>query len=100
MPTFEVAGIARLDEVRGLWLDLHHHHRQVVRLSLVEDDDLSWQRRRALYANAAPTTPSRWVNATRSFTRYPSSPTCGAAASQAGFWISSTKSWRGARFTI
>jgi GNAT superfamily N-acetyltransferase len=32
-------------------LELHHHHRAVVRpLPLVEDDELSWHRRRALYA--------------------------------------------------
>ena len=36
--------------MRGLWLELHHHHRQVVgSLPLVDDDELSWQRRRALY---------------------------------------------------
>jgi ribosomal protein S18 acetylase RimI-like enzyme len=47
----ELAGIERLDEVRDLWLALHHHHRTVVgTLPLVEDDELSWQRRRALYA--------------------------------------------------
>jgi ribosomal protein S18 acetylase RimI-like enzyme len=46
----ELAGIERLDEVRGLWLELHHHHRAVVApLPLVEDDELSWQRRHALY---------------------------------------------------
>lgn len=46
----ELAGVERLDEVRGLWLELHHHHRAVVgTLPLVEDDELSWQRRRALY---------------------------------------------------
>lgn len=46
----ELAGVERLDEVRELWLELHHHHRAVVgTLPLVEDDELSWQRRRALY---------------------------------------------------
>jgi ribosomal protein S18 acetylase RimI-like enzyme len=46
----ELAGIDRVDEVRELWLHLHHHHRAVVgTLPLVEDDELSWQRRRALY---------------------------------------------------
>jgi GNAT superfamily N-acetyltransferase len=45
-----LVGIERVDEVRGLWLELHHHHRAVVApLPLVEDDELSWQRRRALY---------------------------------------------------
>jgi ribosomal protein S18 acetylase RimI-like enzyme len=48
----ELAGLERLDEVRGLWLELHHHHRAVVGpLPLVQDDELSWQRRRALYAD-------------------------------------------------
>jgi ribosomal protein S18 acetylase RimI-like enzyme len=48
----EVASIDRVDEVRPLWLALHHHHRDVVgSLPLVEDDELSWQRRRALYAD-------------------------------------------------
>lgn len=46
----ELAGIERVDEVRNLWLDLHHHHRAVVEsVPLVQDDELSWQRRRALY---------------------------------------------------
>lgn len=45
-----VAGIERVDELKELWLHLHHHHRSVVgKLALVEDDELSWQRRRALY---------------------------------------------------
>ena len=47
----ELAGVERIDELRALWLDLHHHHRELVgSLPLVEDDELSWQRRRALYA--------------------------------------------------
>jgi ribosomal protein S18 acetylase RimI-like enzyme len=46
----ELAGIERVDELRDLWLALHRHHRAVVgTLPLVEDDELSWQRRRALY---------------------------------------------------
>lgn len=50
MTRIELAGIDRVDEVRSLWLDLHRHHRAVVgSLPLVEDDELSWQRRRALY---------------------------------------------------
>jgi len=49
-PTIELAGADRVDEVLELWLELHHHHRQVVgSLPLVDDDELSWQRRRALY---------------------------------------------------
>ena len=46
----ELAGIERVDELRELWLDLHDHHRAVVEgVPLVEDDELSWQRRRELY---------------------------------------------------
>ena len=46
----EVAGVGRVDELRELWLQLHGHHRSVVgTLPLVDDDELSWQRRRALY---------------------------------------------------
>jgi ribosomal protein S18 acetylase RimI-like enzyme len=46
----ELAGVDRVDEVRELWLELHRHHRAVVgTLPLVADDELSWQRRRALY---------------------------------------------------
>jgi ribosomal protein S18 acetylase RimI-like enzyme len=48
----ELAGADRVDEVRELWLELHRHHRTVVgTLPLVEDDEASWQRRRALYVN-------------------------------------------------
>lgn len=48
----ELAGAERVDEVRELWLELHRHHRAVVgTLPLVEDDEASWQRRRALYVN-------------------------------------------------
>jgi ribosomal protein S18 acetylase RimI-like enzyme len=50
MTTFELGGAERLDEVRELWLQLHHHHRRVaVAQPLVADDELSWKRRRALY---------------------------------------------------
>jgi ribosomal protein S18 acetylase RimI-like enzyme len=46
----ELAGTERVDDVRGLWLEQHHHHRAVVTtVPLLEDDELSWQRRRALY---------------------------------------------------
>jgi ribosomal protein S18 acetylase RimI-like enzyme len=50
--SIELAGVERLDEVRELWLELHRHHRTVVgTLPLVGDDDASWWRRRALYAD-------------------------------------------------
>lgn len=49
----EIAGSERVDEVRELWLALHHHHQKVASLQpLVDDDELSWQRRRALYREA------------------------------------------------
>ena len=36
--------------MRPLWLELHHHHRAVAgELPLIDDDELSGQRRRALY---------------------------------------------------
>ena len=48
----EIAGAERVDEVHELWLELHRHHRAVVgSLPLVEDDDASWERRRALYVD-------------------------------------------------
>ena len=47
----ELAGSERLDEVRELWLELHHHHQDVVTtVPLVKDDERSWERRRELYA--------------------------------------------------
>jgi GNAT superfamily N-acetyltransferase len=46
----ELVGTDRIDEVRDLWLELHRHHRAVVRtVPLLDDDELSWRRRRALY---------------------------------------------------
>jgi ribosomal protein S18 acetylase RimI-like enzyme len=42
-------GVDRLDDLRPLWLALHEHHRSVSRLPLVEDDELSWRRRRERY---------------------------------------------------
>jgi ribosomal protein S18 acetylase RimI-like enzyme len=46
----ELAGLDRVDQLRELWLELHRHHRAVVgAVPLVADDELSWQRRRALY---------------------------------------------------
>jgi len=50
MTRLELAGAERVDELSGLWLALHRHHRVAVgTLPLVDDDELSWQRRRALY---------------------------------------------------
>jgi ribosomal protein S18 acetylase RimI-like enzyme len=46
----ELAGAERVDEVRELWLALHHHHHRVVgTVELVDDDEVSWQRRSARY---------------------------------------------------
>ena len=50
MTRLELAGADRVDGVRELWLDLHRHHRAVVgSVPLVQDDEMSWQRRRSLY---------------------------------------------------
>jgi ribosomal protein S18 acetylase RimI-like enzyme len=38
-----------VERLRGLWLALHHQHRAVAPVALVEDDEASWQARRALY---------------------------------------------------
>lgn len=43
------AGPERLDELRERWLELHRYHRLPGAVPLVEDDMLSWERRRALY---------------------------------------------------
>jgi ribosomal protein S18 acetylase RimI-like enzyme len=44
------AGPERLDELRERWLELHRYHRTLPgAVPLVEDDMLSWERRRALY---------------------------------------------------
>jgi ribosomal protein S18 acetylase RimI-like enzyme len=48
--TVELAGPKRVEDLRNLWLALHHHERTVApEVPLVVDDELSWQRRRALY---------------------------------------------------
>lgn len=62
----ELGGTDRLDELRELWLDLHHHHRAVVAgVPLVEDDALSWERRRALYLERLSSGTGFLVLATR-----------------------------------
>jgi ribosomal protein S18 acetylase RimI-like enzyme len=42
-------GIARLHEVRDLWLALHRYHQEIGSQPLVADEDAAWARRRALY---------------------------------------------------
>jgi GNAT superfamily N-acetyltransferase len=42
------AGVEAVDDLRGLFLALHRHHRAVVDLPLVADDE-AWQARRATY---------------------------------------------------
>jgi ribosomal protein S18 acetylase RimI-like enzyme len=38
-----------VDRLRALWLELHHQHRAVATVPLVEDDAASWSARSALY---------------------------------------------------
>jgi ribosomal protein S18 acetylase RimI-like enzyme len=48
--TISLAGPDRVDDLRELWLALHHHHQQVAVLQpLVADDEISWRRRRTRY---------------------------------------------------
>ena len=56
MQIVELEDPDRLDELRDLWLALHHHHHEVVRFDgLQTDDEVSWAQRRATYAG--------WLNA-------------------------------------
>jgi ribosomal protein S18 acetylase RimI-like enzyme len=41
--------VADVERLRDLWVALHHQHRAVAPIALVEDDEASWQARRALY---------------------------------------------------
>jgi ribosomal protein S18 acetylase RimI-like enzyme len=48
----EIVQPERVDEVKDLWLELHHHHEAVVStVPLVQDDEASWKSRRELYAD-------------------------------------------------
>lgn len=49
MPAIVEIGPGQLPELRDLWLALHRHHADVGSRPLVDDEDLSWQRRRAQY---------------------------------------------------
>jgi ribosomal protein S18 acetylase RimI-like enzyme len=44
-----LAGLERVDELRPLWLQLHHHHARVSRVQPFVDDGTSWERRRRGY---------------------------------------------------
>jgi ribosomal protein S18 acetylase RimI-like enzyme len=44
-----LAGAERIDELRPLWLELHHHHARVSRVQPFVDDETSWAARRRSY---------------------------------------------------
>jgi ribosomal protein S18 acetylase RimI-like enzyme len=48
-PEIAIAGAERIDELRPLWLELHHHHQRVSRVQPFVDDETSWTVRRAGY---------------------------------------------------
>jgi ribosomal protein S18 acetylase RimI-like enzyme len=49
------AGVDRVDELRPLWLQLHHHHELVSRVQPFVDDDTSWAVRRRSYVDTFAT---------------------------------------------
>ena len=49
MATIALAGPDRIDELRPLWLELHHHHASVSRVQPFVDDETSWTVRRRSY---------------------------------------------------
>jgi GNAT superfamily N-acetyltransferase len=48
-PRIVLAGLDRVDELRPLWLQLHHHHQRVSRVQPFVGDEVSWERRRRGY---------------------------------------------------
>jgi ribosomal protein S18 acetylase RimI-like enzyme len=50
-PRILSAGPERVDELRPLWLQLHHHHEQVSRVQPFVDDETSWTVRRRSYVD-------------------------------------------------
>ena len=48
-PHIVLAGLERVDELRPLWLQLHHHHARVSRVQPFVDDETSWTVRRTGY---------------------------------------------------
>jgi ribosomal protein S18 acetylase RimI-like enzyme len=49
MAAIALAGPERIDDLRPLWLELHHHHEAVSRVQPFVDDETSWTARRAGY---------------------------------------------------
>ncbi len=47
--TLSPIAVDEIDRLRDLWLALHHQHRAVSPVPLVEDDEASWAARRKLY---------------------------------------------------
>jgi GNAT superfamily N-acetyltransferase len=50
-PRIVLGGLDRVDELRPLWLQLHHHHQRVSRVQPFVDDETSWERRRRGYVD-------------------------------------------------
>jgi ribosomal protein S18 acetylase RimI-like enzyme len=48
-PRIALAGPDRIDELRPLWLQLHHHHATGSPVQPFVDDETSWTRRRVSY---------------------------------------------------
>jgi GNAT superfamily N-acetyltransferase len=48
-PGIVLAGSERVDELRPLWLQLHHHHASVSPVQPFVDDETSWAMRRSGY---------------------------------------------------
>jgi ribosomal protein S18 acetylase RimI-like enzyme len=49
MAQIAIAGPERIDELRPLWLELHHHHQAVSLVQPFVDDETSWAARRRSY---------------------------------------------------
>jgi ribosomal protein S18 acetylase RimI-like enzyme len=54
-PRIQLAGRERIDELRPLWLQLHHHHASVSPVQPFVDDETSWARRRLSYVETFET---------------------------------------------
>ena len=54
-PRIVFAGPDRIDELRPLWLQLHHHHATGSPVQPFVDDDTSWARRRVSYVETFAT---------------------------------------------